>query len=155
MNNTQITLVKESWAKVAPIAPTAATLFYERLFSVAPGVRPLFADDMSEQKRKLMEMLGAVVDGLDNLDAIVPDVQALGRRHAGYRAKPEHYDVVGDCLLWTLGQGLGDEFTPETRDAWAAAYGILASAMIEAQTRAKPPVRREPAPLRMCHRPNC
>jgi hemoglobin-like flavoprotein len=137
MNDTQITLVKESWAKVEPIAPTAATLFYDRLFSVAPGVRPLFADDMSEQKLKLMEMLGVVVSGLEHLDAIVPEVQGLGRRHAGYGAQPEHYDVVGECLLWTLAQGLGDDYTPEVKDAWATAYGILALAMIEAQSEAE------------------
>jgi len=132
MNVEQITLVKESWQKVEPIAPTAATLFYDRLFSVAPGVRPLFSEDMTEQKRKLMEMLGTVVEGLDTLEEIVPAVQDLGRRHAAYGASPAHYDVVGDCLLWTLAQGLGDEFTPDVRDAWTAAYEIVATTMIDA-----------------------
>jgi hemoglobin-like flavoprotein len=132
MDDTQVTLVKSSWAQVEPIAPTAATLFYDRLFSVAPGVRPLFPDDISEQKRKLMEMIGVVVDGLDDLPSIVGDVQALGARHAGYGAKPEHYPVVGDCLLWTLGQGLGDGFTPDVKEAWTEAYQILATTMIAA-----------------------
>jgi len=117
MNDTQVTLVKKSWAKLEPIAPTAAALLYDRLFSVAPDVRPLFADDMAEQKRKLMQMLSAVVDSLDDLETIVSEVQALGRRRAGYGAKPEHYDLVGECLLWTLGQGLGEDFTPEVKDA--------------------------------------
>lgn len=133
MDDTQVTLVKSSWAQVEPIAPTAATLFYDRLFSVAPGVRPLFPDDITEQKRKLMEMIGVVVDGLDDLPSIVGDVQALGARHAGYGAKPEHYPVVGDCLLWTLGQGLGDGFTPDVKEAWTEAYEILATTMIAAQ----------------------
>ena len=134
MDDPQVTLVKSSWAQVEPIAPTAATLFYDRLFSVAPAVRPLFPDDITEQKRKLMEMIGAVVDGLDDLPSIVGDVQALGARHAGYGAKPEHYPVVGDCLLWTLGQGLGDGFTPDVKEAWTEAYQILATTMIAAQT---------------------
>lgn len=137
MNDNQISLVKESWAKVAPIAPTAATLFYDRLFSVAPAVRPLFADDMTEQKRKLIEMLTLVVDGLDNIDAVVPEIEALGRRHRGYGTKPEHYDVVGECLLWTLSQGLGEDFTPEVKTAWTSAYGVLAATMIKAQTSAQ------------------
>jgi hemoglobin-like flavoprotein len=136
VNDIQITLVKDSWAKVEPIAPAAATLFYDRLFSVAPGVRPLFPADMTEQKGKLMAMLGAVVGGLDDLNGIVGDVQALGARHAGYGAAPEHYPVVGECLLWTLGQGLGDEFTPEVKQAWTEAYGVLASTMIAAQAAA-------------------
>jgi hemoglobin-like flavoprotein len=137
MNTKQITVVKESWAKVAPIAPPAATLFYDRLFSVAPGARNLFPADMTEQKRKLMEMLATVVDRLDALEEIVPEVQALGERHAGYGAEPEHYAVVGECLLWTLGQGPGDGFTAEVKDAWATAYETLASTMIDAQRNAE------------------
>ena len=133
MDDSQVTLVKSSWAKVEPIAPTAATLFYDRLFSVAPAVRPLFPDDITEQKHKLMEMLGVVVNGLDDLPSIVGGVQALGARHAGYGAVPEHYTVVGDCLLWTLGQGLGDEFTPDVKAAWTEAYQILSTTMIAAQ----------------------
>jgi hemoglobin-like flavoprotein len=97
-------------------------------------VRGLFAEDIVEQKLKLMQMLEAVVDGLDALDALVPEVQALGARHSGYGAQPEHYDVVGECLLWTLGQVLGEAFTPEVKDAWLTAYETLASKMINAQT---------------------
>lgn len=136
MNDAHVTLIQDSWAKVAPIAPTAATLFYDRLFSVAPDVRHLFPEDIAEQKRKLIEMLSIVVDGLDTFDAILPEVQALGQRHAAYGAKPEHYGVVGDCLLWTLAQGLGADFTAETEEAWTTAYEILASTMINAQTNA-------------------
>jgi hemoglobin-like flavoprotein len=137
MDDVQVMLVKSSWAQVAPIAPAAATVFYDRLFAVAPGVRGLFPDDMAEQKTKLMEMLGTVVDGLDDLDAIVPAARALGARHSGYGAQPEHYDVVGECLLWTLGQGLGEAFTPEVRDAWLTAYDTLAAVMIDAQAAAE------------------
>ncbi len=138
MTDDQITLVKQSWQKVEPIAPTAATLFYDRLFNVAPGVRPLFPDDITEQKRKLMEMLAMVVDGLDKLDQIVPAARDLGRRHATYGAAPAHYDVVGDCLLWTLEQGLADEFTSDVRAAWVAAYRILAATMIDAAEATEP-----------------
>lgn len=132
MNDEQVQLVQESWEKVEPIAPTAAELFYGRLFELAPGVRSLFPDDMTDQKRKLMKMIGSVVTRLGRLDTVVPQVQALGRRHVGYGAAPGHYDVVGDCLIWTLGQGLGEDFTPELQEAWMAAYGILASTMIDA-----------------------
>jgi hemoglobin-like flavoprotein len=141
MNDAQISLVKDSWAQVAPIAPTAAALFYDRLFTQAPGVLPMFADDLTEQKRKLMDMLGAVVGRLEDLDAAASEVDALGGRHAGYGARPDHYDVVGECLLWTLGQGLGEDFTPEVKDAWATLYGTLATRMVRAQ--ASPP--REPS----------
>jgi len=145
MNDQQIDLVKESWAAVAPIAPTAATLFYDRLFSTAPGVRPLFPDDITEQKTKLMEMITTVVDGLDRPQTIAGEIEDLGRRHAAYGARTEHYDVVADCLLWTLAQGLGEDFTPEVRAAWTAAYALLATTMIAAAATAATPGSEAPA----------
>jgi hemoglobin-like flavoprotein len=125
----QITLVKESFAQVVPIADTAAELFYRRLFELDPSLRGLFHGDAGEQRRKLMQALTVVVHGLDRLESIVPAILALGRRHAGYGVQPAHFDTVGAALLWTLGQGLGPTFTTEVRDAWAAAYTLLAGAM--------------------------
>lgn len=125
-------LVRDSFAKVAPIAPQAAALFYDRLFVLDPGLRPLFKGDMAEQGRKLMAMIGAAVANLATLEAIVPAVQDLGRRHAGYGVQPSHYDVVAVALLWTLGQGLGDAFTPAVEAAWTEAYTILATVMRDA-----------------------
>ena len=129
MTPEQVTLVKESFAKVAPIAPQAAELFYGRLFEIAPEVRPLFKRDMAEQGRMLMEVIGLAVGSLDDLPKIVPTVQALGRRHAGYGVKDSHYAIVGDALLWTLGKGLGDAFSPVVKEAWTAAFTVLADTM--------------------------
>lgn len=136
MTPQQITLVQSSFAQVAPIAPQAADIFYARLFELAPQVRALFKGDMAEQGRKLMAMLATVVNGLTRLETIVPAAQQLARRHVAYGAKPEHYAVVGAALLDTLAQGLGPEFTPEVREAWSAAYGLLSGVMIEAQATA-------------------
>ena len=107
--------MQDSFAKVAPIAPQAADLFYGRLFEVAPQVRSLFPDDLSEQKKKLMGMLAVVVNGLDKLDTILPAASALAKRHVGYGAAPEHYPVVGGALLWTLEKGLGEGVDTRTR----------------------------------------
>jgi len=128
----QIELVQTSFAKVLPIAATAADLFYGRLFEIAPQVRRMFPDDLSEQKKKLMAMLGTVVAGLNRVDTLLPAVRALGRRHAGYGVTVEHYAPVGAALLWTLEKGLGEAFTAEVREAWAAAYGVLSQTMIDA-----------------------
>jgi hemoglobin-like flavoprotein len=128
----QIELVQTSFAKVVPIAATAADLFYGRLFEIAPQVRRMFPNDLSEQKKKLMAMLGTVVAGLNRVDTLLPAVRALGRRHAGYGVTVEHYAPVGAALLWTLEKGLGEAFTAEVREAWAAAYGVLSQTMIDA-----------------------
>jgi hemoglobin-like flavoprotein len=93
--------------------------------------------DMAAQKKNLMQTLSVVVKSLDHLEQLVPAVQALGRRHGGYGVKPVHYDMVGEALLWTLGQGLGDAFTAELRAAWAEAYSVLATVMIDAAEAAE------------------
>lgn len=132
MTAQQKELVQSSFGKVAPIADTAADLFYQRLFEIDPGLRPLFKEDMREQKKKLMQMLAAAVHGLDDLGALVPAVQDLGARHAAYGVLDQHYDTVAEALLWTLEKGLGDDFTPETKEAWITVYGVLAGTMKDA-----------------------
>jgi hemoglobin-like flavoprotein len=130
VNPSQVKLVQESFAKVAPISETAAELFYGRLFEVAPQVKAMFPTDMTGQRKKLMATLAVVVNGLGNLESILPAASALATRHVSYGAKPEHYPVVGNALLWTLEKGLGEAWTAEVADAWTAAYGTLSGFMI-------------------------
>ncbi|MEM9186324.1 MAG: globin family protein [Planctomycetota bacterium] len=136
MTPEQIELVQTTWAKVAPSASQVAVLFYDRLFEIAPEVKPLFKGDMAEQGQKLMQMLAVAVNGLPQLEQIVPAVQEMGVRHTGYGVAPEHYDHVGAALLWTLEQGLGDGFTPEVKDAWTETYVTLATVMKDAAAAA-------------------
>ena len=103
--------------KVAPISDQAAVLFYDRLFEIAPAVKAMFPSDMSEQRRKLMATLAIVVNGLSNLEMILPAASALATRHVAYGAKAEHYPVVGSALLWTLEKGLGADWTADVADA--------------------------------------
>ena len=130
MTPEQVNLVQQSFAKVAPISEQAAALFYDRLFEVAPAVRSMFPDDMTEQRKKLTATLAVVVNGLTNLEAVLPAASALAKRHVSYGAKPEHYPVVGGALLWTLEKGHGDAWTSDTAAAWTAAYGTLSGYMI-------------------------
>jgi nitric oxide dioxygenase len=132
MTHEKIALVKSTFAEVAKIAEPAAALFYGRLFEVAPAVRSLFKGDIAAQGRKLMAALAMVVGSLDRLDQILPQLEHLARRHVAYGAEEAHYAVVGETLMWTLEQGLGEAFTPEARAAWADAYDALAGAMIAA-----------------------
>jgi hemoglobin-like flavoprotein len=130
MTPDHVKLVQESFAKVAPISETAAVLFYDRLFEIAPKVKAMFPSDMTEQRRKLMATLAVVVGGLGNLESVLPAASALAKRHVSYGAKAEHYPVVGSALLWTLEKGLGDAWTPDVAEAWTAAYGTLSGFMI-------------------------
>ena len=130
MTPEQVELVQQSFAKVAPISEQAAMLFYDRLFEVAPSVKAMFPADMTEQRKKLMATLAVVVNGLGNLETILPAASALAKRHVNYGAKSDHYPIVGSALLWTLEKGLGEAWTPETAAAWTAAYTTLSGYMI-------------------------
>jgi len=136
LTSEQITLVKDSWKQVVPIAATAAELFYGKLFELDPTLRPLFKGDMVEQGKKLTQMIGIAVDNLDRLEDIVPAVQDLGVQHLDYGVKNAHYDTVGAALLWTLGQGLGEGFTDDVEAAWTDVYTLLATTMKDAATAA-------------------
>eukprot|EP00571_Detonula_confervacea_P011356 CAMPEP_0172301162 /NCGR_PEP_ID=MMETSP1058-20130122/3105_1 /TAXON_ID=83371 /ORGANISM="Detonula confervacea, Strain CCMP 353" /LENGTH=144 /DNA_ID=CAMNT_0013011187 /DNA_START=33 /DNA_END=467 /DNA_ORIENTATION=- len=129
----QLTLVQSSWANVVPIADTAADLFYGKLFELDPELRVLFPQDLADQKKKLMTMIGLAVDGLSNLEELVPVVQNLGRRHSTYfHVTPPMYATVGAALLDTLEKGLGDSWDDAHKEAWTLVYGVLSTTMIEA-----------------------
>jgi hemoglobin-like flavoprotein len=129
LSEREVRLVQDSFDKVEPIADDAAKLFYRRLFELDPSLAKMFKGDMFEQGRKLMAMIKTAVKGLDNLEKLIPAVEALGRRHVDYGVKDAHYDTVAQALLWTLGQGLGEAFTDELEQAWTAVYGVLAGTM--------------------------
>ena len=137
MTPTQIALVQASWKQVAPIAEQAAELLYGRLFELDPSLKRLFRGDMKEQGRKLMTMMTYVVGSLTRLESLVPAVQALGRRHAGYGVEDRHYATVEAALIWTLETGLRAAFTKDVEQAWRTAYGVLAATMKEASHAAE------------------
>ena len=133
MTPQQQELIRSTWAMVTPIADDAASIFYDRLFELDPSLRRMFAHtDMAAQRRNLVQTLAVVVKGIDRLDTLLPAVEALGRRHAGYGVRAGHYATVGQALIDTLAAGLGKAFTPQARAAWGEAYELLAGVMLSA-----------------------
>lgn len=130
MSPEQSELIKSTWRQVLPIADDAMQLFYRRLFAIEPGLLPNFVEtDMSEQRDKLAQALSAVVDGLDDIELLLPRLEALGRRHIDYGATAKHYDAVGAALLWTLQQGLGEAWNAAAEAAWRDAYALVSRVM--------------------------
>ena len=130
-------LVQQSWRQMLPIADAAAGLFYQRLFEIDPSTRALFAHvDPAEQRRKLVGVLSVAVQGLGDLDTLLPAVRDLGARHAGYGVRDAHYASVGTALMWTLRKGLGEAWTIEVEGAWVEVYGLLAGVMRETRMAA-------------------
>lgn len=133
MTSEQIQTVKQNWDLVKTIDPVVVgELFYNRLFEIAPELTPLFRNPMPEQSKKLLAMIGYIINKLDRLEDIVADVAQLAKRHVQYGVKDEHYTYVGRALLWTLEKGLGEHWNEKSKQAWTACYTILAETMINA-----------------------
>lgn len=135
MTNEQKHLIRQTFDLVAPMADSVAAVFYRRLFELNPSLGALFPPILVEQGRKLMQMLGAAIGMLDRPQQLISVLESLGKRHASYGVRDEHYDTVGEALLWTLERGLGPVFTPEVKAAWAALYGVVATTMKNAAKR--------------------
>jgi len=132
MDQNIIEHVQDSWKKVSAIAPQAGALFYQNLFEADPSLKILFKGDMTEQGEKLIGMISAAVDKLNELDTLIPVLQDLAKRHDDYGVTPEHYQIVGEALIKTLGQGLGEDFTPDVQSSWTTIYAIMSDVMLSA-----------------------
>lgn len=137
MTPEQVQIIKLTFAQAMRDKDEVGRIFYDRLFTIAPEVKPLFKGDIAAQSRKLMDTLALAVGMLQDMPTLIISLEGLARRHVVYGVKDEHYDKVGAALLWTLEQGLGDAFTPQARDAWAALYAAVAKIMRDA-ARGKP-----------------
>jgi hemoglobin-like flavoprotein len=133
MTNQQVNLVKASWKIFQDISPELiGDVFYSKLFMAVPKVRPMFHITTQEQSKKLVEMLSVIVGRLDRLHELSEDIRQLAIRHVSYGVRAEHYEPVGDALLWTLAQGLGKDWTDEVKEAWTTCYRLLSQTMIDA-----------------------
>lgn len=128
-NSKEAGLIKSTFAKILPRREEFSLRFYNRLFDVAPSVRPLFSTNMEMQREKLLATLIQVVKCAGNMEQLAGDVRALGRRHRDYGVELEHYDVLRDVLIDTLAEFLGEDFTDQTRHAWAVMYDHIADVM--------------------------
>lgn len=138
MQPQQISLLRQSFAQLEPIAPQAAALFYDNLFTADPSLRPMFRGDMNAQGAKLMQMIGAAVGLLDKPEILLPVLRKLGERHGAYGVQASHYLTVGSALVRTLEAGLGDAFTHDLREAWITFYELASRTMMAAAHTAMP-----------------
>lgn len=132
VSDEQKRIVKESFKLIERISDKTADSFYEHLFQIAPDVRPMFPDDLRDQKKKLMNALKLMVNSLDNVDKLVSVLEELGRNHKLYGVVDDHYVYVAEALMFAFEKGLGSKLTEEMRIAWTALYSVVASIMIEA-----------------------
>ena len=145
MTPEQIALLQKSWQQATPVGDQLVTRFYDTLFTLDPGLRALFRNDMPGQRRKLIKVLNTVIRQLDNLQPLLPVVKALGERHVGYGVRDHDYDTVGAALISSLEYFLGDGFDEKTRTAWIQAYTLLSETMKAAAKNATGSGKSDPA----------
>ena len=129
LDDDDVVTLRASWRRVAPLSSLVGDVFYGRLFAEAPEVRPMFSGEQRAQATKFMETLAAMVDALDDGPRLAADLHALGARHAGYGARPEHYAAVGRALLWTLRTAVAPPLDERELRTWARAYELAAALM--------------------------
>ena len=128
----QVALIRQSFDAIWPVRSKLATLFYQRLFELAPDARALFPADMERQHLKLMDMIAAIVGAIENRDIFRSILSRSGRDHVRFGAKPAHFVAFGEALVWSLQQQFGAAFTPEQREAWMTLYDAVQAEMIGA-----------------------
>jgi hemoglobin-like flavoprotein len=132
MNIEQVQLIRDSLIQVRPMADEIAESFYSHLFEIAPHLRKLFTGNMNTQGAMLMTSLELAVSSLDDMEIILPAVQALGERHMSYGVKKEYYPYAKESFLWALEKHLKGEFTLTVKSAWSEAFDTLIETMISA-----------------------
>ena len=135
MTPEQVTIIKSNFAQVIGQKEAVGLMFYERLFTIAPEVKPLFRGDLKAQSRKLMDTLALAIGMLRDMPTLMTTLEGLAKRHVAYGVKDEHYAKVGEALLWTLEKGLGTTFTADAKSAWTALYGAVSDVMRKAAAR--------------------
>ena len=131
LTDEQITLIRDSYARVLPEAERVSDLFYKDLFERAPSLQPLFKNAMSEQGMRFMTALKAVVAHLDDPVGLEAEATRLGESHAPFKIRPESYREMEESLVDTLAHALGDKFTNPVELAWREAFGHIGQLMIE------------------------
>ncbi|HET8938203.1 MAG TPA: globin domain-containing protein [Polyangiales bacterium] len=132
MNKQTIALLRSSFSEIKRRRPDVAAVFFKRLFEVAPALRRAFKGAAKDEQRELTEVLGQIVASLDHSEALTGHLTRLGQRHAALKARPTHYRLAGDTLMWTFEQVLKRDFTAPLRAAWMQAYAAMAKTMLAA-----------------------
>ncbi|WP_020607350.1 globin domain-containing protein [Spirosoma spitsbergense] len=133
MTTEQKQLIKATVPALKEHGVLLTTHFYQRLFTHYPDLKTVFDMANQESGRQPIALASAVLayaQHIDNPSVLEPALTRIGHKHTSLNIRPEHYPIVGEQLLASISEVLGAAATPQLLDAWAAAYGQLASLMI-------------------------
>ncbi len=130
LSDEQLRLIRQSFDLVRENLEPSSTFFYEELFRRAPKLRSLFRDDLAGQGMKFMTTLAVIVDNLHQPEELAGRYTDLGALHARLGVRAAMFVPMGEALLATIREVLGEGYTPEIEAAWRTAYQDMAAALI-------------------------
>jgi Hemoglobin-like flavoprotein len=125
----KVNLLRSTFARIDAQAEIAGLVFYQKLFTLEPGLQALFQTSIDLQTRKLMDSLRYIVATIENPTVLAPALEAMGRRHVTYGVRKPHFELVIRALLETFQQILGDGFSPDIHEVWREALYFVAKSM--------------------------
>jgi nitric oxide dioxygenase len=129
LNEKTIAIVKATAPVLSEHGETLTRHFYKRMFEHNPEVAPYFNpahQAAGKQQRALAGAIVAYANNIENLEVLSGAVELIAQKHASLMIKPEHYPIVGENLLASIREVLGEAATDDIINAWAEAYGFLA-----------------------------
>jgi hemoglobin-like flavoprotein len=138
--------LRDSHEQLAAQGTAFSERFYRKLFEAAPGLRSMFKSDPNSQAEKLASMLGEIINNLEATGDNTRLLAELGRRHAGYGAKPKHYDLVTTLLVESIRETLALDAEATIIDEWRMMLRLISDQMIAASTSTSPTASDEDEP---------
>ncbi|MBF8779512.1 NO-inducible flavohemoprotein [Pseudomonas fulva] len=137
LNDQQRAIIKATVPLLESGGEALTTHFYKMMLAEYPEVRPLFNQAHQQsgaQPRALANAVLMYARHIDRLEQLGGLVGQIINKHVALQILPEHYPIVGSCLLRAIKEVLGEEIaTPPVIEAWGAAYQQLADILIGAE----------------------
>ncbi|WP_079127374.1 globin domain-containing protein [Streptomyces sp. TP-A0874] len=131
-------LVRRTLEEIRPVADRATAYFYALLFSYHPDLRMLFPPAMDTQRDRLFKALLTTARHADDPVALDDYLARLGKGHRKYGTRPEHYPLLGECLIGALAQFATETWSGEAEAAWVRTYTRMSQTMIDAAAEDEP-----------------
>jgi nitric oxide dioxygenase len=109
------------------------TYFYERMFKHNPELKNIFNMSNQANGKQQNALTGAVLayaEHIENPSVLINVLKSIGNKHVSLNISAEQYEIIGNHLINSIKEVLGDAATNDITDAWACAYNELASIMI-------------------------
>ncbi|MFN8096903.1 MAG: globin domain-containing protein [Dermatophilaceae bacterium] len=125
---------------VSANAENITRAFYPHMFAAHPELMRVFNkanQAIGEQPKALAASVVAYAVQLIDPDSpdFTPVMQRIAHKHVSLGIKATEYTIVGQNLMWAIGEVLGDAVTPEIAAAWDEVYWLFALQLVAEEAK--------------------